>query len=288
MDQEKDQKKKEPLKIVVIVLAILLGISLIGLAATLIYNKLVSPKQETVTVPDNIITEDPEDINGEDDTEGGTGDSTEDDTQGSTGNNAGDSTQGSDGSSSAGSGLTDEQRIAAALRLYRRQETDNEPFQVTNMFPGDVETKYYNVQVTYKSTVTVCFHADIRPGYEKLAEVLKCRIVLKTTGETLYDGLMRDMPEALEHKLSTAADRQTDELYYEITAYLETSVGNEYMEKDLIADFRWWVPETENLVAPKTGDTTNIAIWVGLAAGALVLLLILLVVKRRKEDKDHE
>ena len=40
------------------------------------------------------------------------------------------------------------------------------------MFPGDAETKHFRVQVSYHDQVTVHFRATVRPGYEKLAEVM--------------------------------------------------------------------------------------------------------------------
>ena len=54
-----EQKKK--IKIVIIVLAILLGLSLLALGGTLVYNKIANTTPATVTVPDNLITPD-EDI----------------------------------------------------------------------------------------------------------------------------------------------------------------------------------------------------------------------------------
>ena len=116
---------------------------------------------------------------------------------------------------------------------------------------------------------------------------MKCQIVLLSTGETLYDGKMRDMPDSINHTLKTD-EKTTSELYYEITVYLDTSVGNEYMEKDFIADFKWWVPETESLKpSPQTGDNFKLVLWVCLAAGSL-FILILLAKKRRKEDEQYE
>ena len=172
-----------------------------------------------------------------------------------------------------------------SLQLYNKQPTDNTPFRVTNMFPGDQETKNFRLQVSHHDKVTVHYHADIRPGYEKLAEVLKVRVVLQTTGEELYNGLMRDMPASLDHVLN-ASGQTTDELLYEITAYLDTSVGNAYQNKDLIADFRWWIEgeEVKNLgPAPKTGDSGRIVLW-SAAAAALVILIIV----RRRRRADYE
>ena len=129
-----------------------------------------------------------------------------------------------------------------SLAIYRDHPDDSTAFHIGNMFPGDWETKSFFLQVSYRGTIAVRFHADILSGYQKLAEVLKCKVHLRTTGETLYDGLMRDMPESINHRLSSSK-RTTDELVYDITAYLDTSVGNEYMGKELAANFRWWVEE---------------------------------------------
>ena len=181
--------------------------------------------------------------------------------------------------------LSESSKKAAVISLYRKHAEDNQPFQVGNMFPGDAETKYYCVKISHSGDVIVRYHADIRSGYEKLAEVLRCRIVLLTTNETLYDGLMRDMPESLNHSVKTDTSTES-ELYYGITAYLDTSVGNEYQNKDLIADFRWWVQDTGNLDPPQTGDTSNIYLWMCLASGSLLILLFL-VRKRRKEECEN-
>ena len=143
------------------------------------------------------------------------------------------------------------------------------------------------MRVSYHDKITVHYKATVRPGYEKLAEVLKVRVKLLSTGETMYDGLMRDMPESLTHKLASKKST-TDELYYEITAYLDTSVGNDYQNKDLIADFKWWVKETENLEEnPQTGATSDILLCAALAAGSLGMMILLLVVRRRKEDEEN-
>ena len=271
-------KQKKKIKIVIIILAILLGISLTALGGTLLYNRLASRPAATVTVPDNLITPD-EDTTKPDSSDTEKPDSSDTQTPSSS----------ADASSSAVSAqnTTAETKKAATIELYNKQAEENTPFQVGNMFPGDSETKYFRVRVSYHDKITVHYKATVRPGYEKLAEVLKVRVRLLTTGEMLYDGLMRDMPESLTHKLASKKST-TEELYYEITAYLDTSVGNDYQNKDLIADFKWWVEETGNLDdSPQTGDTSNILLWAVLAAGSLGMIIILLVTRRRKEDEEN-
>ena len=270
-----EQKKK--IKIVIIVLACLLGLSLLALGGTLIYNKIANTTPATVTVPDNLITPD------EDTTKP---DSSESNSQAPDSSETQTPSSSADASSSAmpAQSTTAETKKAATIELYNKQPEENTAFAVGNMFPGDSETKYFRVRVSYHDTITVHYKATVRPGYEKLAEVLKVRVKLLSTGETMYDGGIADMPESLTHKLASKKSI-TDELYYEITAYLDTSVGNDYQNKDLIADFKWWVEETGNLDdSPKTGDTSNILLWAVLAACSGSMMILLLVVRRRKEE----
>lgn len=214
------------------------------------------------------------------------------------------------------------------LKIYRNHANASTPFYANNLFPGDAVSKHFDVQVSYKGSVTVNFHADIRSGYEKLAEVLKCKISL-SDGNVLYDGLMRDMPKAVEYTLPQSTGTTAD-LGYDMDVYLDTSVGNEYQNKTLIADFRWWVDETEtsestessettdstestrpseddaddtseetsetekvpssggSLIHP-TGDTTKLLLWIGLAGVSLILILFLILIGRnKKEDTAHD
>ena len=271
-----EQKKK--INVIIIVLACLLGLSLLALGGTLVYNKIANTIPATVTVPDNLITPD------EDTTKPDSGDSQAPDSS-----DTQTPSSSADTSSSAvpAQSTTAETKKAATIELYNKQPEENTAFTVGNMFPGDSETKYFRVRVSYHDKITVHYKATARPGYEKLAEVLKIRVDLLSTGKTMYDGLMRDMPESLTHKLASEKST-TDELYYEITAYLDTSVGNDYQNKDLIADFKWWVEETGNLDdSPQTGDTSNILLWAVLAAGSLSMMILLLVTRRRKEDEEN-
>lgn len=278
-----DRQRK--LKVAVVVLAVLFGISLVALAATLIHNHQAALQAATVTVPENLIAEEMRT-----DSAKPVGQSTvepeqaaEPDTDGSL--PAG-TRQAAPSAASTASGQAG--GTAVTMQLYSGHPADNTPFSVGNMFPGDWETKYFCIRVSHDAAVTVHFRADVRPGYEKLAEVMKCRVVLLTTGETLYDGLMRDMPEAVSHPLVEGAGK-TDELYYEIDAYLDTSVGSEYMEKDLAADFRWWVDEPESLVKPpQTGDASQVALWAAAGVLSLAVMLFLVFACRRKEEQDHE
>lgn len=261
--------KNKKIKITIILLSVLLCISIAALATVLI-RKGKESVPATVSVPDNLITSSSE--------SGSSGET-------KTGENESSSVTAAASSGNTSSAVNREKAIAEALRLYKKNPQENEPFKVTDMFPGDKETKYFRVRVSHNGTVTVRYHADVRQGSEKLAEVLKVKITLLTTGEEMYNGLMRDMPKSLSHTLNSNGDAE-DELYYEITAYLETDTGNEYQNKQLTADFKWWVEETGNLIPPKTGDSSAVLPWAAAAAVSGCVIIVLIARRRREEEEN--
>lgn len=270
-ENKNEQKNKKGIKIVIIILAVLLGLSLAALVGTIVHNMLTQSKQAVVTVPDNLISPD---------------DNGKTSSNFVTSGGGSDSNMGGGDSAGTASGSGSKAKTAAAIELYKKKPGDNTAFDVENMFPGDKVTEYFRVRVSYHDKITVHYHADIRPGYEKLSEVLKVKVQLLSTGKTLYNGLMRDMPKSLDCKLSSQ-NSTTDELYYKITAYLDTSVGNDYQNKNLIADFRWWVEQTGNLEPiPTTGDEFYIQLWALLAAVSGIACLVLVIFRRRKEGEE--
>ena len=295
-------KRSKATKTAIIILAILLCLSLAALGATLILNRRSGDDRATVTVPDNIITASGAESSlpsAEPESSADTGSSAEPESSADTGSSAEPESSAVAESSAepssaapvslpAISGSSDNSgtKTAASIELAEGKEEDNIPFNAENMFPGDRITQYYRVRVHYNGKITVHFRAEVRKGYEKLAEVLKVRVTLLSTGETLYDGLMGEMPESLDYKNESKAKTQED-LYYEITPYLETSVGNEYRNKELTADFKWWV-EGDLIPPPQTGDDSSATVWVLVAAGSAVVLLLLIFARRRKNKKGDD
>lgn len=265
------EKKQKTVIIIIAVLAVLLAISLISLAAVVIYRRSTGTRPVSANAPDNIIT--PENATTSfEDTQGA----------GSTASNVSDGKTGVASLSQTANTSQSSNAVGGAFTLHKKNVGDNTAFAVSNLFPGDSETGDYRIRVSHKGNVVLRFHADVRPGYEKLAEVLSCRVVLPDTGETLYEGLMRAMPASLNYTLITDKVK-ISEVHYKVTAYLETDVGNAYMNRDLIADFRWWVEETEYLDSPKTGDYSGAVPWICLSVGGVVAL-ILFAARRKKED----
>lgn len=169
----------------------------------------------------------------------------------------------------------------ASISIYKNHAEDSLPFNCTNMFPGDSITKDYNVKISHKAKATVSFRANIRDGYEKLSEVLMCKVVLQ--GDTLYDGLMKDMPQSIDSVIPVN-DKKSTELVYSITAYLSTSVGNDYMDKPLVADFKWWV-EQEEVLEPELGGGFIIILWYALLTLSILMLILIAYIKRKDKKE---
>lgn len=265
-----EEKQQNNLKKVITVLLILLLLSITALAGVKIYKNSKVEETQSVTVPDNIIT--PEKDNSETVAE----------------KNAQTESEKTQNTVAAQNPVhTADKTEAAVISLHKRHSGDNKAFDAGNMFPGDVNTRHYCVQITHEGLVAVHFDADVRDGYEKLAEVLKCKVTLLTTGEVIFDGLMKDVHDTV--RTVDSSSKTTSELYYKIEAYLDTSVGNEYQNKKLVADFEWWIENEENLRTPSdTGDATNTYLWIGVMTVSLLCLIILILFKRKKEEADEQ
>ena len=185
--------------------------------------------------------------------------------------------------------LADSGAQPRAVSLYRDNAHDGERFAVNGMLPGDQVYGYYEVDVSFKNTVTVSLRINVRDGYEKLGEVLKFKVENLTTNDLLYDGIANELPYKWDNVfVSAVAEGETIRMRYGITAYLETSVGNEYVNLPLVADFYWFVDEDENLIptAPKTGE--NLLKTLVITSVALGLLLIIMVIVRSCLGKEQE
>ena len=280
-------------KIIIILIALLL-LSLLALIGMNVRKKDVIKEPASVVVPDNVITSEDEttekkDSKGKDtkDKETVNKNTENKNTEQKPANQTPGSIGASNPETSAGvSGQTTEIKEKVTLSISKNNAADQTPFAVGNMFPGDMETKDYCIKVTHKDKVTLKFTADIHTGYEKLAEVLKMKIVLKGNNTVLYDGLMKDVPEYLDHLVVGNTTSTTEEITYVISTYLDTSVGNPYMNKELKADFKWWVEEKENLTQPATGEGSHLKVWFGIMGASLITLILL--VKKKKEVKAND
>ncbi len=179
-------------------------------------------------------------------------------------------------------------RVATSIELHSDNVTDNSPFKVHNMVPGDFETKNFAVRLHHDVPIRLKMDVieTLSVGSHRLAEVLEVRVYNLSTGETLFDGMMDDLlGQSIILPISPNLQRQTD-VYYGVETFLPTRIGNDYQRTGLEFDLVWSV-EGDALIPkpPYTGDAAGFLLallGVGLAGG--VALLLYLARKKKKAE----
>lgn len=281
MENDSYQAKKPlRLKYVIIVLAVLLAISIVGLSTSYIYRALAVSSHTTETVPNNLIGKNADldfsslSVSGAEKA-----------------NNpnrkiAGDSV----GTTAAGTGVPAESTgsQASVLELYQKHPEDNQKFAVDNMLPGDSVTKYFCIKTYHDADIALFFNTKVTEETKSLSDVLHIRVTCLDTGEILCDAPFAQVREQEFTQMLAANATGESIVYYQIDVSLDTSVGNDYQAALLKADFNWYVKDDGSLTPypPKTGETINIVLWAVLAASSLLMIVFLM--RRRKEDKQNE
>lgn len=134
-------------------------------------------------------------------------------------------------------------KIYSAGMRFDTSNYSSDPMVFENMFPGDHVSKTYKVNISRQNPVSLWFRVDIQddPIYDKLAEVLMLKV--SVNGQEIYDGLMKDFGGHNSGFPSFYEDVIVQSLEYHIEVYLDTSVGNEYMQKPLKCDYSWTIYE---------------------------------------------
>ena len=163
------------------------------------------------------------------------------------------------------------------ISLYSNHSSDNASFNITNMFPGDSVTNKYNLKVSYHDKVSVLFNVDYLNEYSKLASVTNIKVKLINDNKVLYDGFVCDLKDNNLSYVLESSNNKTEVLEYEITISLDTSVNNDYQNKELKLDFIWSIDkeETKNLIVPSTGYSSNIILWISLIIFSLIMIVFL-------------
>lgn len=170
----------------------------------------------------------------------------------------------------------------------------------SGMLPGDSEEKTFTVTVKHRKTATVHFEArlandsviDATTG-RKLSDGMNIKVVQGT--DTLYNGSIAGLTTATPRPavdVEVPGSRTTD-LPYTITVSLPTSAGNEFQNKTLTIDLKWWLVSDEGgggggtiiVNPPKTGDDFSLPLMGGAALVSLSLLTVLLL--RRRKGENH-
>ena len=281
---QKDTQKSPRLKTAIILLSVLLVISAGSIVARIVYLNFFAPTQMTVTVADNLIGEEASSRPEQGDSAATTDSTTLSQVSGVAGAQT-DNANGQGGDSSVEHVSTQAQ--AAVLELYQGKPGDNEPFAARNLLPGDRVTKYFCVRTIHKAGTTLYFQTEVTEQTKQLGDVLHIRVTHMGSGEVLCDAPFSDI-DGMEFAQYLAYNAQGETMsYYRVDVSLDTSVGNEYQAALLKADFIWYVRDEGTLAPPKTGDWTDLTLWITMAVSALLLILLTLYARRKKEDKQH-
>lgn len=130
-------------------------------------------------------------------------------------------------------------------------------FNIGNMFPGDRETKHAYIGIKDGGVKALSFGVNTASETKEFSKVMGICVV--ANGTAIYDGLVKDMPASVR----TEIGEDVTEVDYEISLYLDTSVGNEYQGASLALNFDWWVEDSDYVAsAPDQGgdqssDTTK-------------------------------
>ena len=177
---------------------------------------------------------------------------------------------------------------------------DHAAMTASGMLPGDSEEKTFTVTVKHRKAATVHFEAklandsviDATTG-RKLSDGMNIKVVQGT--DTLYNGSIAGLTTATPRPavdVEVPGSRTTD-LPYTITVSLPTSAGNEFKNKTLTIDLKWWLVSDEGgggggtiiVDSSKTGDDFSLPLMGGAALVSLSLLAVLLL--RRRKGENH-
>ena len=191
------------------------------------------------------------------------------------------------------SALNGEESGAALLDAEVSLPGAQEAMGMAGMLPGDSVEKAYTVSVKYSEPVKLHFGAALRTNGSADSQLLAegLLITVYRDGELLYDGTVAGLAESQQAQEGLEIlEPSPTKLTYTIKVTLPTSAGNEYQDKTVTVDLKWWLTSDsgggnpgggEVIVVPKTGDDFPMELLIGAAALALVLLVVLLRSRRR-------
>jgi len=176
---------------------------------------------------------------------------------------------------------------------------DHAAMTASGMLPGDSEEKTFTVTVKHRKTATVHFEATLTNDSvvdaataRKLSDGMNIKVVQGT--DTLYDGSIAGLTATPRPAVDVTVDgSRTADLPYTITVSLPTSAGNEFQNKTLTVDLKWWLVSDEGgsgggtiiVNPPKTGDDFSLPLMGGAALVSLALLAVLVL--RRRKGENH-
>lgn len=257
------------------VLIALLIISSLSLGARYIYLNLVDePKKTSVTI-ENVLVETPiedkqVDVELVDDSVGVT-----------------ESENNITSEQSLAGAATEKEIIEAPLiELDNQHPSFNHPFVLTNLLPGDNETKYYCLKVYHEYDLKVYFESTIQEETKNLGDALQLSLKQVNASEPIIASSFRSINKLSYPVLLPKNDKGYTNVYYQLDVSLDSSTNNAYQGALLKGDFKWYVSDEEYNALdsrPTTGDNLNLTLW-GIWFGTLGMLLFIYRLRRKEAN----
>ena len=102
-----------------------------------------------------------------------------------------------------------------SLELYKNHAKDNEPFQFSNMVPGDKMSRDFIVRIHHKDQVTLYFKGLITKQSKDLGDVLQVRVTDKNSGKIICQGTFNTINnKEYSQEIAQSGSGQTDVTYF--------------------------------------------------------------------------
>lgn len=113
--------------------------------------------------------------------------------------------------------------------------------EVSNMLPGDSNTKYYEVELKQEENIILCFRADVTNSTNQLEKALFIKVENRESSRVVCDGRLDTIAGQLFEDEILKENNKEQKQIYKITVSMDTSAGNEYSKSSLMMNFQWFL-----------------------------------------------
>lgn len=174
-----------------------------------------------------------------------------------------------------------------SIKINFKDPTYNKQIECNNMLPGDSFINYYSVSVAHKDDIILYFNIDyLLDNY--LSDVLNLEIIDINNNVIVYNGKFNDFETVSFYLQNVNKEKINTIVNFSIKYSLDTSVGNEFQNKEIDFDYNWTVNDVDLLCNNHqigfTGGTfyvvSSIIVSVLLCFNLAVLTIVLLKNKK--------
>lgn len=111
--------------------------------------------------------------------------------------------------------------------------------EISNILPGDSNTKYYEVELKQEENIVLCFRVDVAKSTNQLEKALFIKVENRESKEVVCDGRLDSVAGQLFEEEILKENNKDQRQTYKITVTMDTSAGNEYSKSSLTMNFQW-------------------------------------------------